>query len=171
MTARLLISFSLVALASCGARPRPTPPAPPEDRVAIIAAERGPHGARLVAIDEHGDRRHVLLAEARGTARDTNPSVSPDGRWVVFASSRDRPLDKTSLWIAPLGVERAPVRLTTGDAIDSHPTWTRDGTAIVFASTRDGGDFDLHRLPIAAGRANGELVALTSGPTHEVTPT
>lgn len=171
MTARLLASLSLVALASCGARPHPTPPVPPDDRVAIIAAERGPRGARLVAIDEHGDRKHVLLAEAPGTARDTNPAVSPDGRWLVFASSRERTLDQTSLWIAAIGVERAPVRLTTGDAIDSHPTWTRDGGAIVFASTRDGGDFDLYRLAIAAGRASGELVPLTSGPGHEVTPT
>jgi Tol biopolymer transport system component len=171
MTARLLGCLSSVALASCGARPRPTPPPPPEERVAIIAAERGPHGAHLVAIDEHGDRRHLLLVDAPGTVRDTNPAVSPDGRWVVFASSRDRTIDQTSLWIAPIGVELAPVRLTTGDAIDTHPTWTRDGSAIVFASTRDGGDFDLWRLPIAAGRASGELAALTSGPGHEVTPT
>jgi Tol biopolymer transport system component len=40
----------------------------------------------------------------------------------------------------------------------------------VFASTREGGDFDLWRLPIAAGRAAGPPVQLTDSPAHEVTP-
>ena len=139
--------------------------------MAIVAAERGPSGARLVAIDEHGDRQHVMLAEAPGVVRDTNPAVSPDGAWMVFASSRERTLAETSVWIAPIGVEVAPRRLTTGAGIESHPAWTRDGTGIVFASTRDGGDFDLWRLAIANGRARGEPEQLTSGAGHEVTPT
>jgi len=141
------------------------------DRIAIVASERGPRGTRLVAIDEHGDRRLVLIAPAVGVVRDSHPAVSPDGAWIVFASSRGRALDETSLWIARLGVEAVPVALTSGLAIDSHPTWTPDGTAIVFASTRDGGDFDLWRLVIAQGRAVGEPVPLTTGAGHEVTPT
>lgn len=157
--------------AACGGRPIAPIPAAAEDRIAIIASERGPQGARLVAIDEHGDRRFPLLRSSRGRFRDTHPTVSPDGAWVVFASSRDRALDETSLWIAPLGVETQPVRLTEGAAIDSHPTWTRDGRAIVFASTRDGGDFDLWRLAIAAGQPAGAPSVLTAEPGHEVTPT
>jgi Tol biopolymer transport system component len=177
MTARLFISslsVSAVVLASCGARPPAVPqkaPASDPDRVAIIAAERGPSGARLVAIDEHGDRRHVMLAEASGTVRDTNPAASPDGNWMVFASSRGRPLDQTSLWIAPIGVEVAPVQITSGAAIDSHPAWNRAGSAIVFASTRDGGDFDLWQLAIENGRVRGAPEQLTNGAAHEVTPT
>ena len=163
-----------IALAAgCGPRPAagPAPPAAP-DRIAIALAERGPHGARLVAIDEHGDRRFELVAPvAAGVVRDVNPAISPDGRWIAFASTRGRTLDQTSLWLAPLGVEAAPVRLTDGAWIDSHPAWARDGRAIVFASTRDGGDFDLWRLPIAAGRAAGPPEQLTSAPSHEVTPT
>ncbi len=89
----------------------------------------------------------------------------------MFASSRGRALDATSLWIAPLGVEAVPVALTAGSAIDSHPTWTPDGRAIVFASTRDGGDFDLWRVAIANGRPTGEPVQLTTAAGHEVTPT
>ena len=103
--------------------------------------------------------------------RDTHPVVSPDGTWLVFASSRDRTSDGTSLWIAQLGPDATAVRLTTGSAIDSHPCWTRDGKAIVFASTRDGGDFDLYRLAIDDGRPVGAPVALTHGAGHEVTPT
>ena len=171
MTARSGHLLVLAVIAACGPRPQPAPPLKvPEDRVAIIAAERGPSGARLIAIDESGDRLHVMLADAPGVVRDTNPAVSPDGKWIVFASSRERNLAETSIWIAAIGVEAVPVRLTTGPAIESHPTWTRDGAAIVFASTRDGGDFDLWRLAIANGRATGSLDQLTTGAGHEVTP-
>jgi dipeptidyl aminopeptidase/acylaminoacyl peptidase len=128
---------------------------------------------RLVAIDEHGDRQFELVQPAAtAVVRDTNPTVSPDGQWIVFASSRDRPLDQTSLWIAHAGVTMPARRLTdaaTPQVIDAHPVWTPDGRAVVFASTRDGGGFDLWRLAIHDG-APGELVALTHGAGHEVTP-
>ncbi|MGE0548762.1 MAG: hypothetical protein AB7O24_12005 [Kofleriaceae bacterium] len=156
---------------SCAGRTARAPAAVPAEPVVIIAAERGPDGARLVAIDEAGDRRFVLLTPPDGTVRDTNPTVSPDRQWVVFASSRGRAVDQTSLWIARLGVEAAPVRLTDGPAVETHPTWAPDGRSIVFASTRDGGDFDLWRLPIERGAAAGPPVQLTSAPGHEITPT
>ncbi len=161
----------MLAATACGARPGPVETPSSGDRVAIIASERGPQGARLVAIDEHGDRQFALIVPARGTVRDTNPAGSPDGRWVVFASSRERPIGETSLWIAPVAEEAVPVRLTTGPSIESHPTWTPDGTAIVFASTRQGPDFDLWRIPVLDGRAHGEAVALTTSDGFEVTPT
>jgi dipeptidyl aminopeptidase/acylaminoacyl peptidase len=160
--------FAGPVIAGCGARTAAPPPV--RDRIAIVASERGPDGARLVAIDEHGDRQFALVQPADALARDTNPAVSPDGRWIVFASSRDRALDQTSLWIVAGGIAMAPRRLTDGTAIDTHPAWTPDGRAIVFASTRDGGDFDLWRLAMADGMP-GELVQLTHGTGHEVTPT
>ena len=109
-----------------------------------------------------------MLARApAGIARETHPAISPDGMYVVFASSRDRALDETSLWIVPLGVEATPERLTTGPAIDSHPTWTSDGRAIVFASTRGGSGFDLWRLDLPTHT----LAQLTTTEGHEITPT
>ncbi|MBA3501962.1 MAG: hypothetical protein M4D80_20175 [Myxococcota bacterium] len=86
----------------------------------------------------------------------------------MFASTRDRE-SGTSLWIAKLGVEVTPARLTDGrqrDVIDSHPVWTRDGTSIVFASTRDGGDYDLWQI----AREGGAPAQLTTSEHHEVTP-
>ena len=167
--ALVVLGAELATLAACGARP-PVPPVPAQpDRIAIVASERGPHGARLVAIDEHGDRQFEVVQPATDTVRDTNPAVSPDGKWIVFASSRGRSIDQTSLWIAASGVEVPPHRLTDGTAIDSHPVWTLDGSAIVFASTREGGDFDLWRLAIRDGNP-GELAQLTHAAGHEVTP-
>jgi dipeptidyl aminopeptidase/acylaminoacyl peptidase len=145
------------------------PPPAPRDRIAIVAAERGPTGARLVSIDDHGDRQFEIVQPATVLVRDTHPAVSPDGRWIAFTSSRGRALDQTSLWIAASGIAMPPRRLTDGQAIDSQPVWTPDGSAIVFASTRDGGDFDLWRLAMQGGRP-GQLAQLTRGAGHEVTP-
>lgn len=163
--------LAVLAAAALGCGPRAVPPPPPDDRIAIVVSERGPNGARLVAIDEQGDRKFAVIAPvSSGVVRDVNPAISPDGAWIVFASTRDRGLGETSLWLAPLGIEAAPVRLTSGAWIDAHPVWTPDGRAIVFASTRDGPDFDLWRQPIAAGRAAGAAAQLTRAPSHEVTP-
>src|SRR5215207_3231399 len=112
----------IVASCACGSRPVAEPKAP--DRIAIVCAERGSQGARLVVLDERGDRQFDLVRAADTVVRDTHPVVSPDGKWLVFVSSRGRPLDETSLWIAPLVAGAEPTRLTTGDAIDSHPVWT-----------------------------------------------
>lgn len=118
---------------------------------------------KLVALGENGDRQFDLLAPTPGAPRDISPAVSPDGKWVVFASTRER-TEGTSLWIAALGVEVVPRRLTEGAWIDTHPAWTPDG-AIVFASTREGGDFDLWTM-----RPGTAPTPLTSGDQHEVTP-
>jgi Tol biopolymer transport system component len=156
---------------ACGHRAAsPAQPAAQAPRIAIVLAERGPSGVRLVAIDEHGDRQFELVEPVGETTRETNPSISPDGRWVVFASSRERKLGETSLWIAPLAEGAAPMRLTEGTWIDSHPAWTTDGRSIVFSSTRDGGDFDLYSQHVVDGHAVGEPVALTTAPGNEITP-
>ncbi len=170
----LRTSSLLCALASaCGpvARAPELPPAPP--RIAIVVGEGDARGVRLVAIDEHGDRQLELLQPSATIARDTNPALSPDAGWMVFASSRGRPLDETSLWIARLEPDAIPMPLTDGAAIDAHPTWTPDGSAIVWASTRGGHGFDLWRAPINLGAARprlGEPRPLTSASGHEVTP-
>jgi Tol biopolymer transport system component len=159
-----------ISASACGPRTRSDAPRPAQPRIAIIASERGPQGTHLVVLDELGDRQFDLLEPPDAIARDSHPAVSPDGAWLVFASSRERALDETSLWIAPLRSQSTPVRLTDGLGIESHPVWAADGKSVVFASTRDGGDFDLYSLPIADGHASGAPVALTSGAGHEVTP-
>ncbi len=139
MLPRALIALAIpgVAILACGPLPAQAPPAPVAPRIAIIAAERSGPAIRLVAVDEHGDRQVELLAPAAGAARDTHPAVSPDGRWLVFASSRGRPLDETRLWIARLGAGAAPRPLTglPGESIDPRdggksPAWAdpRDAT-------------------------------------------
>ena len=144
--------------AACGPRQVAPPPAPA--RIPIVVAERGPSGMRLVALDEHGDRQAELLAGGPGVLRDSDPAISPDGKWVAFESNRDGGL---AVWIAPLAPEAMPRRLTRETATERHPAWTADG-AIVFESNR-AGTFDLYRV-----RRGGTPERLTSGGGDEITP-
>ena len=63
----------LVACCACGARPVAEPETP--DRIAIIVAERGAQGARLVVLDERGDRQFDLV-ECRFRQHARPPSVA-----------------------------------------------------------------------------------------------
>jgi Tol biopolymer transport system component len=136
----------------------------------LVATERGDTGGRLVVLDEHGDRMCELVQPATTGARDMRPTISPDGRWVVFESSRGR-TDSTSLWIARVEPEAVARPLTHGTWIDADPAWTPDGRAVVFASTRRSGNFDLYRIALDGdGHVIGEPVQLTQGEGHEVAP-
>ena len=173
---RRLRSFAAAALlAGCGTAPPVQPAGTDAPPIRIVATERGPEGGLLVVIDEAGDRQGALVAPppAGAKIRDTAAAFSPDGAWVVFASSRGRPIDQSSLWIVPVGFDATPVRLTDTTAIDMTPAWTPAGDAIVFASSRDG-TLDLWRLPVAieagGARAAGPPEQLTSAPGNEMSP-
>ena len=125
-------------------------------RIAIVASEIGASGARLVVLDEHGDREAELLRAPSGMVRDSNPAISPDGQWVVFESNRGGE-PELHLWLARLEPEATPIELTEG----VHPTWTPDGRAIVYSAHGD-----LYQI----GTHGGAAEQLTSTPVIEDTP-
>src|SRR5688572_6468036 len=100
--------FCVVAgsLAACAPVRTPRATTDSDAPIAIVISERGPGGLRLVAIDESGDRRFPVIAQAATPGGDSHPAISPDGKWIVFASKRRRRQRAgTNLWIAPLGRE------------------------------------------------------------------
>ena len=79
----------------------------------------------------------ILTRLTSDSGLTTDPTLSPDGKWLAFASDRsgDGNLD---IWLQQVG-RGETIRLTTDPADDSEPDFSPDGTRIVFRSDRGGG--------------------------------
>ncbi|MGH8859793.1 MAG: S9 family peptidase [Jatrophihabitantaceae bacterium] len=83
------------------------------------------------------------------------PSLAPDGRTVVIATSRpdlDEDEYRSHLWIAPTDGSTPPRQLTRG-AHDNAPRYSPDGRWIAFLRTEGEGKPQLHVLPTDGGDA------------------
>ncbi len=75
-------------------------------------------------------------------AFDADPSFSPDGKQIAFASLRDGNAE-----IYLMNTDGSDVRrLTNHAAWDSHPTFSPDGTTITFPSDRDNESSDIYLM-------------------------
>lgn len=120
----------------------------------------------------------VVNADGSGLRRITDaPGISaahgwsPDGRRIVFDSSRDQDPDGVSscgdLYLMDADGSH-PTRLTNGPARDCEPSFTPDGRHILFSSDRadPGGDHDLYAM-----NPDGSAVTrLTHAPSEEQEP-
>jgi len=70
------------------------------------------------------------------TGLQMNPSLSPDGQFVAYASNQSGDFD---IWVRPVDASTRAVQVTTDGAHDWQPDWSPDGTQIVFRSERAGG--------------------------------
>jgi eukaryotic-like serine/threonine-protein kinase len=70
-----------------------------------------------------------------GAGLQTDPSLSPDGRFLAYASDRAGNFD---IWVQPVS-SATPVQVTTNPEADTQPAWSPDGSTIVFRSERTGG--------------------------------
>jgi Tol biopolymer transport system component len=71
------------------------------------------------------------------TGSTTFPAISPDGKWLAYASNRSGKGD-LDIWVQQVGGGE-PVQLTKHEASDISPDFSPDGTRIVFRSNREGG--------------------------------
>jgi Tol biopolymer transport system component len=86
------------------------------------------------------EKRLVLVNQRRVTSDPgltTEPSLSPDGKLIAYASDRSGE-DHLDIWVQAVDGPDSR-RLTTDPADDREPAFSPDGRAIAFRSEREGG--------------------------------
>jgi eukaryotic-like serine/threonine-protein kinase len=103
--------------------------------LATGAILRGCHGVVESPRTSAGRVQPNLTRLTFGEGLQTNPTFSPDGRYIAYASDRAGNFD---IWVQPVA-GGDPVQITKGPEADTQPAWSPDGASIVFRSEKDGG--------------------------------
>lgn len=103
-----------------GGRSSRTRPAGTKGRIVFSSKRTG--SWRIWVMNEDGSAVRRLTADAEGT-HDVDPVFSPDGRRVLFTSTRG---GRAGVWVMPLATTK-PRRICDGDQAE----WSPDGKAIV----------------------------------------
>ncbi|GGJ80322.1 hypothetical protein GCM10010123_07850 [Pilimelia anulata] len=136
------------------------------------AAPSAAVGSAFVLVDSLADPAGDVVLRRTGApdlpvaphpAADREPDLSPDGRWVAFAS--DRAAGHFDLWVAA-AAGGTPVRVTAGPGDERWPSWAPDSTRLVYRGGAAGGAGDLFTV----ARTGGVPARLTDTPYDEREP-
>jgi TolB protein len=115
-------------------------------------------GADFPASTGFNLRRHTQVDEGF----DADVAVSPDGQWLVFASTRHA--ERADIYMQRVEGQ-AVIQLTADDADDAFPTVSPDQRRIAFASNR-AGSWDIYVMD-AEGK---NVTQITRGNANEIAP-
>ncbi len=143
----------------------------------IVGDFGGSRGGIFVSRPNGADMKQITVTQTNNfqfsgdglNLPDDHPSFSPDGRQIVFTTSRyQSPGENNNFEIALMNVDGSNVRrLTISPGIDTEPVFSPDGKKIAFASDRIGGG----NLDIWVMNADGTgLQRLTTSTDNENEP-
>lgn len=111
-------------------------------------------GAACFTLATAAQARPFTAEDMATLDRVSDPRVSPDGRFVVYALRTvdyDANKASTSLWLQDLGAKSAsPKRLAVSDGGANTARWAPDGQSIYVLSSRSGSS-QVWRAPIDGG--------------------
>ena len=126
--------------------------------LALIGAAWWASRSRVGPIPESAGRwNYPYTRLTSGAGLQTDPTFSPDGKFIAYASDRTGNFD---IWVQPLS-GGDPVQVSKSPADDTQPAWSPDGTTLVFRSERGSGGLFL--VP-AFGGAERQLTSFGSHP-------
>lgn len=108
-------------------------------QTAFAASNAGTNPKIVFARDMGGGNHDIFVANADGTGAvdltnnafdDTDPSVSPDGTRVLFASNRGGSYD---IYVINLNGSGPAIRLTGSFGPERWPSWSPDGNKILYS--------------------------------------
>jgi TolB protein len=138
---------------------RPDGPVPAADRSSLRG--RVAYSLRSGIWVMNADGSHRVRLTSPGAGVDFSPSLSPDGRRVVFRTSRGKYLpDRRGIGLEGIFVvdvrtrRERPIHPPRGALF---PEWSPDGTGIAFSTLRHGGDIETIHVVTPAGKQLREL--------------
>lgn len=126
--------FGATATAIAGYSPTPSPTltqTPPPEPFQVVFYTNRNGSDDLYLLNFNGAERALI----RTAANEREPSCSPDGRLVVFASDAS---GRYQIYMMPLN-STTPVQLTNSAGMNFAPIFSPDGSQIAFVSTRADG--------------------------------
>ena len=139
---------------------------PLQPGAAFSASTNGVLAYRVSAPQERSqlvwyDRAGKSLGTVADPAVYSNPSLSPDDRWLAVSKVDER-VGTRDVWVIDL-VRKASSRLTLGAADDLNPVWSPDGREVAYSSGGSGpAARDIFRK-LASGVGEPKLVVKSPG--------
>lgn len=97
-----------------------------------------PEPSSLFAVSVETGERRRLMSPPAASAGDSEPALSPDGRWLAFVRATHPA--RNELYVVAVNEHLMPAgkprQMTFDNRMASNPAWAADGQAIIFSSDR-----------------------------------